>query len=161
VENPHPTGELQAEKAKAKEIILGLKRQVEGVLAEAEASSAEARQASASALAACESELASQRANVEWLGTALERAEERGRAYEAQLATSGAAAQAERLAAAVAKARAPLELRNEGLAVRAPTGPRSGRAHNDHTTLCTHACLCPSCLSRPLREKRRAQFPRR
>ncbi len=129
------------------------------MLAEAEASSAEARQASASALAACESELASQRANVEWLGTALERAEERGRAYEAQLSTSGAAAQAERLAAAVAKARAPLELRNEGLAVRAPTGPRSGRAHNDHHTLHARSPVLPA--FRTLPGKRRAQFPRR
>ena len=97
-----------------------LKREVEVVLQESEAATAEAREQASSGLVAAESELAAQRANVEWLGAALERAEERARAYEAQLAAAGAEQSAERVAAAVAKARAPLELRNEGLAVRRP-----------------------------------------
>lgn len=97
-----------------------LKREVEVVLQESEAATAEAREGASVGLAAAESELAAQRANVEWLGTALERAEERARGYESQLAAAGAEQAAERVAAAVAKARAPLELRNEGLAVRLP-----------------------------------------
>jgi hypothetical protein len=118
------SGELAHEKAKAKEIIVQLKREVEVVLQESEAATAEAREGASVGLAAAESELAAQRANVEWLGTALERAEERARGYESQLAAAGAEQAAERVAAAVAKARAPLELRNEGLAVRLPCGSR-------------------------------------
>ena len=100
------------------------KREGEVVLRESEAATAEAREGASAGLAAAESELAAQRANVEWLGAALERAEERARGYEAQLAAAGAEQAAERVAAAVAKARAPLELRNEGLAVRRPATPK-------------------------------------
>jgi hypothetical protein len=130
-------GELAHEKAKAKEIIVQLKREVEVVLQESESAAAEAREDGAAALAEAERELAAQRANVEWLSRALERAEERNRGYEGRLAAADAEHAPERLNAALAKARAPLELRAEGLAVRTP---------------CHHACARPNaclCSAKP------------
>jgi len=109
--------ELQAEKQRAKDIIVQLKREVEQVLNESEASAHEAREASAQLLAAAQAEAGRQRDNVEWLQNALERAEERARALEHAALASGNVD--ERVSSAVAKARAPLELRAEGLAVRA------------------------------------------
>ena len=113
---PHPTAELVAEKQRAKDIIVQLKREVEQVLNESEASAQEAREASAQLLAAAQAEAGRQRDNVDWLQNALERAEERVRALEQTALSSGNVE--ERVASAVAKARAPLELRTEGLAVR-------------------------------------------
>ena len=112
---PHPTAELAAEKQRAKDIIVQLKREVEQVLNESEASAQEAREASAQLLAAAQAEAGRQRDNVDWLQNALERAEERVRALEQATLASGNVE--ERVASAVAKARAPLELRTEGLAV--------------------------------------------
>ena len=110
------TAELAAEKQRAKDIIVQLKREVEQVLNESEASAQEAREASAQLLAAAQAEAGRQRDNVDWLQNALERAEERVRALEQTALSSGNVE--ERVASAVAKARAPLELRTEGLAVR-------------------------------------------
>jgi hypothetical protein len=109
------TAELAAEKQRAKDIIVQLKREVEQVLNESEASAQEAREASAQLLAAAQAEAGRQRDNVDWLQNALERAEERVRALEQTALSSGNVE--ERVASAVAKARAPLELRTEGLAV--------------------------------------------
>ena len=102
-----------------------MKREVESVLQESETSAAEAREQGAQLLAAAEVECARQRENVEWLQSALERAEDRAHALEtAALTSSQSESQvAERTAAAVAKARAPLELRAEGLAVRSANSP--------------------------------------
>ena len=115
-----PAAELAAEKQRAKDIIVTLKREVESVLVEGEQSAGAMREASAAALARAQAEAARQGENCEWLAGALERSEARVHALEqhALSVTESEAGHVERAAAAAAKARAPLEARLEGVQVR-------------------------------------------
>lgn len=70
-------GELYAEKTKAKEIIIQLKREVEDLLEEGEAAAEESKRRYEVELGRKEADLREQSANVDWLQQALDKAEDR------------------------------------------------------------------------------------
>jgi len=107
--------ELVAERARTREVVLTLRREVEATLAEADEASraAEAQRSAgggggdAAVLAAAQAEAETHRANAQWLAQALETAQARCRLTEEKLA----AVEHPSESATAARVRAPLEAR--------------------------------------------------